>query len=96
MPVRLAAADLVYEVVSKGMSPSDKLELLRVLNVGDVVVQLLESDGLSRSQQTNGATSNDESRELFREKLARVTTALGLELTKIVDEVSHSSQVHYT
>ena len=102
LSVRLASADLLYELVTKGMPPSDKLELLRVLDISEAIKQLLDVDdarkGISINGNTNGASvdaaGHDEGSELFREKLARVLGGMGLELTKIVDEViSEGSKV---
>ena len=78
------------------MPPSDKLELIRVLDVSEAISQLLDADDIRKIAATNGhvngngsgAPSQDESSEMFREKLARILDGMGLELTKIVDEVN--------
>jgi exportin-T len=97
--VKLASADLMYELVTKGMPASDKLELLRILNASEAITQLLDSDDSRRAssssnQQTNGnhRDNDDQPSELFREKLARLLNGMGLELTKIVDEASASDE----
>lgn len=100
--VKLASADLMHELVTKGMPASDKLELLRILNPSEAITQLLDSDDSRRassSRQTNGhgnssaqRESDTEANELFREKLARLLNGMGLELTKIVDEASASDE----
>lgn len=105
--VKLASADLMYELVTKGMPPSDKLELLRILNASEAITQLLDSDDSRRASSSsssganghgngfkreNGSTGNDEGSELFREKLARLLNGMGLELTKIVDEASATEE----
>lgn len=69
------------------MPPADKLELLRVLNVAEIIRQLLEAEDNLSKAQGNGHGIDDEQEELFKEKLARVLNILGMELTKIVDEV---------
>lgn len=84
-PIRLASAELLFELVTKGMSPTDKLELLRVLNVSDIISQLLTTDD---ERKTSG--SDNEQDELYREKLGRVLNGLGLEFTRISEEVSNS------
>jgi hypothetical protein len=80
--IRLASAELLFELVAKGMSPTDKLELLRILNVSDIVSQLLTRD----DERKKSGVENEQD-ELYREKLGRVLNVLGLEFTRIVDEV---------
>lgn len=96
VPIRLASGELLYELVTKGMPPADKLELLRVLNVSQAITQLLDSDDARRtaSNGTNGhgANSNTDQLELFREKLARILNGMGLELTRIAEEASASDE----
>lgn len=65
------------------MSPTDKLELIRVLDVSNVITQLLNAD-----DERKGSGNHSEQEELYREKLARNLNGLGLELTRIIDEVS--------
>ena len=77
-------------MVAKGMPPADKLELIRVLNVAEIIRQLLEAEDNLSTAQANGHGMDDEQEELFKEKLARVLNILGIELTKIVDEVCHN------
>lgn len=86
--IRIASAELVYELISKGMPPADKLELIRVLNVSEIITQLLSADDASRNTTSNGHSGGDDQAELFKEKLARLLNVLGSELTKIVDEAS--------
>lgn len=81
--IRLASAELLFELVAKGMSPTDKLELLRILNVSDIVSQLVTRDD---ERKKSGVESEQD--ELYREKLGRVLNVLGLEFTRIIDEVS--------
>lgn len=69
------------------MPPADKLELIRVLNVAEIIRQLLEAEDNLSKAQANGHGMDDEQEELFKEKLARVLNILGMELTKIIDEV---------
>lgn len=64
------------------MSPADKLELLRVLNVSDIISQLLTRD----DERKKGGSENEQD-ELYREKLGRVINGLGLEFTRIAEEV---------
>lgn len=93
--IRLASADFLYEIVTKGMPPTDKLQVLDLLNVSDIIEKLLDADDTRKAtaSHANGSGSpvptagDSEADELFREKLARVLNGLGVELTKIVDEV---------
>lgn len=70
------------------MSPTDKLELLRVLNVSDIISQLLTTD----DERKTGGSENEQD-ELYREKLGRVLNGLGLEFTRISEEVSRQSYI---
>lgn len=79
------------------MPATDKLELLRVLDVSNIITQLLDADDERKRSQTNGSgLGDDESSELYREKLARVLNGLGLELTRIIDEVRADSRLCIT
>lgn len=95
--MRLGAAELLHELVTKGMPPSDKLELIRLLNIESTIASLLDAHDQKKAaaKAANGANGNaedeeevvDEEDELFREKLAKVANGMGVELSKIMDEV---------
>lgn len=50
---RDAAIDTFTEIVGKKMAPRDKIELIRYLNLSDVVAQLCASEMLSKMQKTS-------------------------------------------
>lgn len=85
-------------MVTKGMPPSDKLELIRLLNIESTITSLLDAHDQKKAaaKAANGANGNaddeeeqlvDEDDELFREKFAKVANGMGVELSKIMDEV---------
>jgi len=79
------------------MPPSDKLELIRLLNIESTITSLLDAHDQKKAAAkaangANGTTEDeeevvDEEDELFREKLAKVANGMGVELSKITDEV---------
>ncbi|CEH16479.1 Nuclear mRNA export factor receptor LOS1/Exportin-t (importin beta superfamily) [Ceraceosorus bombacis] len=71
--LRIAAAETLLEVVSKGMKPPDKIELVRVLDLTTVITGL------------EASTRGDNDVE-FRERLARLANGNSLELGRIVDD----------
>jgi exportin-T len=78
--LRKASADALSEVVSKGMKPASKLELLQVLDL-TTVVGALEAE--TRIKDSSG--EQDIVVEL-RERLARLVNGITLELVKILEE----------
>lgn len=77
--------------MSKGLKePSDKLQLIKVLSLSEVVDAL---ETKTRAEQTSRKASGetDEGEESYREALGRLLNALGLELMKLID-VRCSSQ----
>jgi exportin-T len=66
---RLAACDTLYEIISKKMKPSHKLELIALLNLTTVLAQLPSS------------WSDIE----FDERVAKLSNIVGLELVHIAD-----------
>lgn len=84
------------------MPPSDKLELIRLLNIESTITSLLDAHDQKKAAAkaaNGGSNANDEDDEqvvdeddeMFREKLAKVANGMGVELSKILDEVGSTS-----
>jgi exportin-T len=84
--IRIAAADALIETVTKGMPPSDKLQLVKALRPGDLVEQALS--GAHQRRLAGSVDLDDEQEELFREKVAKFLNGVGVELCKITDEAT--------
>jgi exportin-T len=87
LPIRLATSQALLKILQKGLKePFDKLQLIRVLSIGDVLVVLEERTriplGDSRSEDE---TDKDVQ---YRESLGKLGGGLGLELIKLLDEVT--------
>ncbi|KAJ7707736.1 armadillo-type protein [Mycena rosella] len=83
LPIRLATALALTRIVAKGLKePGDKLQLLKVLSLGQVV-DALESK--TRTEQIE-RSETDEGEESYREALGKLLNALGLELLKLVED----------
>ena len=83
LPIRLATAAALLRIVAKGLKePGDKLQLLKVLSLGQVI-DALESK--TRAQQIERGSDVDEGEESYREALGRLLNILGLELIKLID-----------
>ena len=78
----------LLRIVSKGLKePGDKLQLLKVLSLGQVLDAL---EAKTRVQQIERGEDIDEGEESYREALGKLLNVLGLELAKLVDvSVSH-------
>ena len=88
LPIRLATAVALLRMVSKGLKePGDKLQLLKVLSLGQVLENL---EAKTRQEQVARGEDTDEGEESYREALGRLLNALGLELVKLGDDVSIS------
>lgn len=89
LPIRLATCVALSRIVAKGLKESgDKLQLIKVLSLGDVLASL---EGKTREQQAARGEDVDEGEESYREALGKLLNVLGLELCKL-SEVSHSVQ----
>ena len=75
-------------IVSKGLKePGDKLQLLKVLSLGQVLDAL---EAKTHAQQIERGDNRDKGEESYREALGKLLNVLGLELAKLVDvSVSH-------
>ena len=80
IPFRLLALDALSKIVVKGMKdPSEKIQLLAILSIVPALSPLEEQTRLLRAE--NGS---DEEVEIFRERMAKLLNAYGIELGKIV------------
>jgi exportin-T len=88
----MAAAGALRRIVSKGLKePADKLQLIKVLSLGQVISSLEER---TRAEQIARGDDTDEGEESYRETLGRLLNVLGLELVKLADvscSLSHYS-----
>lgn len=83
LPIRLATALALTRIVGKGLKePGDKLQLIKVLSLGQVLAALEEK---TRSEQTGRGSDTDEGEESYREALGKLLNILGLELCKLTD-----------
>lgn len=70
--------------MSKGLKePSDKLQLLKVLSLGEVLDAL---ETKTRKEQQERGNDTDEGEESYREALGKLLNVLGLELAKLYEE----------
>ncbi|KAF9444820.1 ARM repeat-containing protein [Macrolepiota fuliginosa MF-IS2] len=84
LPIRLATSLAILRIVSKGLKePGDKLQLIKVLSLGQVLEAL---EAKTRQQQIDRGDDTDEGEESYREALGRMLNVLGLELTKLIEE----------
>jgi len=87
LPIRLASSLSILRIVSKGLKePGDKLQLIKVLSLGQVLDAL---EARTRQQQIERGDSVNEGEESYREALGRMLSVLGLELAKLVDVGLH-------
>lgn len=85
LPIRLATSVTLLRIVAKGLKePQDKLQLLKVLSLGQVIDAL---ETKTRQQQLERGEDADEGEESYREALGKLLNVLGLEVTKL--EVSY-------
>lgn len=83
LPIRLATSLAILRIVSKGLKePSDKLQLIKVLSLGQVLDAL---ETKTRQQQIERGDDIDEGEESYREALGRMLNVLGSELAKLIE-----------
>ncbi|TCD61869.1 pre-tRNA nuclear export protein [Steccherinum ochraceum] len=84
LPIRLATSGALTKIVTKGLKePSDKLQLIKVLSLGQVLDAL---ETRTRSEQGSRGSDVDEGEESYREALGRLLNVLGQELSKLIEE----------
>ncbi|KAF4554178.1 Exportin-T-like protein [Elsinoe fawcettii] len=77
--VRLAAIDTLNEIVAKKMAPNDKIELIRFLNLADVLGQLVASPGLSEYRSTSNYDTD------LGETVAKLTNTVLFDIIKVLE-----------
>ncbi|SJL09633.1 probable Exportin-T [Armillaria ostoyae] len=83
LPIRLATCVALLRIVAKGLKePGDKLQLIKVLSLGQVIDAL---EAKTRQQQLERGSETDEGEESYRESLGKLFNVFGLELTKLED-----------
>ncbi|KAJ7903544.1 armadillo-type protein [Mycena olivaceomarginata] len=98
LPIRLATCVALMRIIAKGLKePGDKLQLLKVLSLGQVLDAL---ETKTRKEQIE-RTETDEGEEAYREALGKLLNVLGLELTKLVEdstseEITAEASLHLT
>ncbi|KAH6913077.1 KapM protein [Coprinopsis sp. MPI-PUGE-AT-0042] len=86
LPIRLATSLALLRIVSKGLKePGDKLQLLKVLSLGQVL-DALESK--TASEQQKRGKDVDEGEESYREALGKLLNQYGQELTQLTQETA--------
>lgn len=84
LPIRLATCGALTRIVAKGLKePADKLQLIKVLSLGEVLDAL---ESRTRSEQEARGEDTDEAEESYREALGKLLNVLGLELMKLIDD----------
>ncbi|KAF8604237.1 KapM protein [Ceratobasidium sp. AG-I] len=85
LPIRVATSAALLRIVHKGLKePSDKLQLLRVLSLGQVLEMLEEKTRISGDK--DDLDKDDEIS--YRESLGKLASGLGLELVKFSEDPS--------
>ena len=82
LPVRLGTSTALMRILSKGLKePTDKLQLMKVLSLGEVLRALEER---TRAEQVARKGEEDEDEESYREALGRLLNVLGGELVNLL------------
>lgn len=83
LAIRLATSAALLKITGKGLKePGDKLQLIKVLSLGQVLDAL---EAKTRIEQAARESDTDEGEESYREALGRLLNILGLELSKLVE-----------
>ncbi|KAL0955002.1 hypothetical protein HGRIS_003927 [Hohenbuehelia grisea] len=84
LPIRLATSVAILRIVAKGLKePGDKIQLMKVLSLGQVIDSL---ESKTRMQQAQRGSNVDEGEESYREALGKLLCGYGLELTKLLED----------
>lgn len=85
--IRLAASAALLRILHKGLkSPADKLQLINVLSLGQVLDALEEKTRAEKGRR-KAEDQVDEGEESYRESLGRLLCGLGQELIKLWEDV---------
>lgn len=84
LPIRLATSVALLRIVCKGLKePGDKLQLIKVLSLGQVIEAL---EAKTRAQRGSERSEDmDEGEESYREALGKLLNVFGLELAKLAE-----------
>ena len=83
LAIRLATSAALLKITAKGLKePGDKLQLIKVLSLGQVLDAL---EAKTRVEQAAREADTDEGEESYREALGRLLNTLGLGLSKLVE-----------
>lgn len=85
---RYAAIDCFTETVGKKMAPHDKIELIRYLNLSDIVGQLIASPALSELRNTPHYDTD------LAETVAKLVNNVVFDLVKVLDNDSIDEQTY--
>ncbi|TFK28112.1 KapM protein [Coprinopsis marcescibilis] len=84
LPIRLATSVALLRIVSKGLKePRDKLQLLKVLALGQVLTAL---EGKTSKEHEERGEAVDEGEESYREALGKLLNVYGSELSKLCED----------
>ncbi|KIJ50979.1 hypothetical protein M422DRAFT_27087 [Sphaerobolus stellatus SS14] len=84
--IRLATSAAILKMLQKGLkSPADKLQLLKVLALGQVL-EAFEAKTRSEKEARKALGETDEGEESYREALGRLLSGLGQELIKLWED----------
>lgn len=85
LQIRLATSTAFLKMITKGLKePTDKLQLIRVLALGEVLTTL---EANTRGYAGNDDESGNEEKAAFREGLGKLANGLGGELVKLLEDV---------
>lgn len=85
---RDAAIDTFTETVGKKMPPNDKVELIRYLNLGTIVGQLVASPALSQMRNTPGYDTD------LAETVAKLVNNVMFDTVKVLDTDGADGETH--
>ncbi|KAI0033548.1 ARM repeat-containing protein [Vararia minispora EC-137] len=86
LPIRVATSISLLRIVSKGLKePSDKLQLIKVLSL-DQVLKALEEKTRAEHDSRKSQGAEDEGEESYREALGKLLNTLGIELIKLLED----------